>query len=419
MKIARGIVALLALAAVSCLAHADVVDLLKAGLAARKRGDLDAAIRFYSEAISAGGLSDTNLAQVLGSRGVTFDLKGETDRAIGDFNEAIRLKPDYGGAYIYRGLALVKKREYDRAITDFSEAITRDPSVAFLAFNDRANVYKITDEYDKAIGDYGRAIQRNPGYAAAYFNRASLSLTRGEYDEAITDFDRAIGLRPNYAEAYGNRAVAYQMKGEIDKAIVDFDSAVHLNPYDPVPVTNRGTVYAAIGEFGRAVADFRSAIVLKPSVAGFHVKRAQASLYLGHVDEAIAALKTALQLDPSNAFAAIWLHVAHLKAAADDTLEMKQVAASIDWNQWPAVILQLFLGGATPERVKAAAVTNADQKRRSERECQVAFYLGVFDLKKGDKTGAVDRFQVARDSCPSTLIEFAAAKAELISLQSK
>src|SRR6202040_1597087 len=114
-------------------------DLLKAGLAARKRGDLDAAIRFYSEAISAGGLSDTNLAQVLGSRGVTFDLKGETDRAIGDFNEAIRLKPDYGGAYIYRGLALVKKREYDRAITDFSEAITRDPSVAFLAFNDRAN----------------------------------------------------------------------------------------------------------------------------------------------------------------------------------------------------------------------------------------------------------------------------------------
>jgi hypothetical protein len=69
--------------------------------------------------------------------------------------------------------------------------------------------------------------------------------------------------------------------------------------------------------------------------------------------------------------------------------------------------------------VKAAATTNTDQKRRSERECQVAFYLGVFDLKKGDKTGAVDRFQVARDSCPSTLIEFAAAKAELISLQSK
>jgi lipoprotein NlpI len=280
-------------------------------------------------------------------------------------------------------------------------------------------VYEITGEDDKAIGDYGRAIQRNLGYAEAYFNRASLSLTRGGYDEAITDFDHAIGLQPNYAEAYGNRAVAYQMKGEIDKAIADFDTAVHLNPYDPVPFANRGTVYAAIGEFARAVADFRSAIALKPSVAGFHIKRAQASLYLGHVDEAIAALKSALQLDPSNAFAAIWLHIAHLKAAADDTLEMKQFAASIDWNQWPAVILQLFLGDATSERVKEAAVINTDQERRSERDCQVAFYLGVFDLKNGDKIGAVDRFQVTRDSCPSTLIEFAAAKAELIRLQSK
>jgi lipoprotein NlpI len=288
-----------------------------------------------------------------------------------------------------------------------------------MAFNDRANVYETTGEYDKAIGDYGRAIQRNPGYAEAYFNRARLSIIRGEYDEAITDFDHVVGLRPNYAEAYRNRGVAFQMKGEIDKAIADFDSAVHLDPYDPVPFANRGTVYAAIGEFTRAVTDFRSAIALKPSVAGFHVKRAQAILYLGHVDEAIAALKTALQLDPSNAFAAIWLHIAHLKAAADDTLEMKQVAASIDWNQWPAVILQLFLGDTTSERVKEAAVINADRTRRSVRECQAAFYLGVFDLEKGDKTGAVDRFQAARDSCSSTLIEFAAAKAELMHLVSK
>ena len=86
MKVARCIVALLVLTAVGCPVHAVVVDLLKAGLAARKSGDLDAAIRFYSESISTSSLSDTNLALVLGSRGVTFDLKGETDRAIADFD---------------------------------------------------------------------------------------------------------------------------------------------------------------------------------------------------------------------------------------------------------------------------------------------------------------------------------------------
>jgi hypothetical protein len=72
----RLIVALLALAVVSCLAQAGVLDLLSAGLDARKWGDLDAAVKFYTGAISAGGLSDADLALVLGSSGVTFGIKG-------------------------------------------------------------------------------------------------------------------------------------------------------------------------------------------------------------------------------------------------------------------------------------------------------------------------------------------------------
>jgi tetratricopeptide (TPR) repeat protein len=83
-------------ASISCLAYADVLDLLKGGLAARSRGELDGAIDFYTQAIATGSLSDANLAIVLGSRGVTFDMKGEIDKAIDDFNEAIHLKPDYG-----------------------------------------------------------------------------------------------------------------------------------------------------------------------------------------------------------------------------------------------------------------------------------------------------------------------------------
>ncbi len=65
-------------------------------------------------------------------------------------------------------------------------------------------------------------------------------------------------------------------------------------------------------------------------------------LYIEQVDGAIADLETAIQLKPSDVFAVIWLHLAHLRAGVDDTVEMKQIAAGIDENSWPAVILQCY-----------------------------------------------------------------------------
>jgi lipoprotein NlpI len=258
-----------------------------------------------------------------------------------------------------------------------------------------------------------------PRYAKAYFNRAGLRLIRGEYDDAISDYGHAIELQPNYAEAYRNRADAHQMKGEIDKAIADYSFAIRFNSFDPATFANRGAAYASAGEFERAVTDFSSAIALKPEVAEFHFKRALSRMYVGQVDGAMADLKTTLELKPSSIFAVIWLHVAHVRAAVDDTADMKQVAAKVDRNQWPKVILQLFIGGATQDELSTESLVDADEKTRTERKCLAAFYLGLFNLEKGDATAAGDRLQAARESCPPALMEFAAAKAELLRLQSR
>jgi lipoprotein NlpI len=69
---------------------------------------------------------------VLISRGVAYDMMGQMDRAIDDFNAAIRPNPDHSDLYIHRGLAWAKKRDFNRAIADFSDAIQRDPSRAFF-----------------------------------------------------------------------------------------------------------------------------------------------------------------------------------------------------------------------------------------------------------------------------------------------
>ena len=56
--------------------------------------------------------------------------KGEYDKAIADYNEAIRLDPLDAHAYYRRGVAWTLKDEYDKAIADYTEAIRLDPKDA-------------------------------------------------------------------------------------------------------------------------------------------------------------------------------------------------------------------------------------------------------------------------------------------------
>ena len=69
------------------------------------------------------------------NRGVAYSDKGDTDRAIADFTEAIRLDPKYANAYVNRGVAYGDKGENDRAIADYTEAIRLDPKFAHAYCN--------------------------------------------------------------------------------------------------------------------------------------------------------------------------------------------------------------------------------------------------------------------------------------------
>jgi tetratricopeptide (TPR) repeat protein len=106
------------------------------GIAYRRIGDLERAIKDYDEAIRL----NPRAADAFNNRGNAFRLRDELDRAMRDYDEALRLNPHYAHAYNNRGIIFLEMGEVDRAIEDFSKAIAEDPSYS-NAFRNLALAY--------------------------------------------------------------------------------------------------------------------------------------------------------------------------------------------------------------------------------------------------------------------------------------
>jgi tetratricopeptide (TPR) repeat protein len=260
------------------------------------KGDYNRAIADYGQAIQ---LKPDNAAAYY-NRGVAYYHKSDTDRAIADFDQAIQLKPDDAEAYVNRGVAYDDKGDTDRAITDYDQAIQLKPDFA-EAYNNRGNAYVDKGDYDRAIADFDKVIQLKPDLAETYGNRGIVYANKGDYDRAIADYDKAIQLKPDFAETYYNRGLAYYYKGDTERAIADYDQAIQLKPDYADAYVNRGLAYAGKGDYNRAIADYGKAIQLRPDFADAYYNRGGAYYSKGDTDRALADLVKTIQLQPNDA----------------------------------------------------------------------------------------------------------------------
>jgi tetratricopeptide (TPR) repeat protein len=114
-------------------------------------------------------------------------------------------------------LAAQSFNQTERAIQDFDQAIKLDPN-SVQAFYNRAIAYFKVHQTDRAVRDFDQAIKLDPNNTYALTNRGVVYATVGQYAPALQDFDQAIGLDPNNANAFYDLGLVKQKSGDVGTA---------------------------------------------------------------------------------------------------------------------------------------------------------------------------------------------------------
>jgi tetratricopeptide (TPR) repeat protein len=225
--------------------------------------------------------------------GKEANIKGDLDRAVRDFSEAIRIDPKYPDTYLERGQAFFKLGDTQRAIADYSAALVHDPQFG-AALRARGMAHLYLGKTDLALADLSKAIElgeSDPRLLApielfyARRSRGSIYDSMQQYDLEIAECTALIesythdpvladALAANYgsagaanilAKVYRQRASAFVRRSSVERAVADLTQAIPLSSdRGYAALIDRSKLHEGLGRNDLAAADARAALNIRP-----------------------------------------------------------------------------------------------------------------------------------------------------------
>ncbi|MPY90221.1 MAG: tetratricopeptide repeat protein [Luteitalea sp.] len=199
-------------------------------------------------------------------RGLAHQDKGEIERAIAAYHEALRIQPDYVQAHVNLLAAYVSLSDWGKARQYYEKtvALHRDSAEAHYNYG---IVLSRQGNRLKARRAFRKALQINPFYAEAHSNIGYIEAQDGDLELAAKHFRLALQHRPGYREAQYNLARVLMERNEFHDVIALLEPSVDVvDDYSPRLLHTLADACTRAGLFESGISYARKAAELAASL---------------------------------------------------------------------------------------------------------------------------------------------------------
>ena len=287
--------------------------------------------------------------------GIAYLEAGQYNRAIPEFEAAIKLDADFIGAHCALCRAYLQQDELEKASTSVTAALkldaTHQPALLLCdtithAYYNKGKDHLNTERYTEAVSIFQKALTLDADLGGnsqvsdieskhiyAHLGAAYIGLKA--YREAIDALQNAIALDADLVDAHYNLGYAYVEQGHYDEAIPHLERAITIAPNFKRAHYNLARAYRESGNLEAAThaltetlrldPNYRRAHELANSIKQAHYNKGITYLNDERYSEAITAFQNAITLDADFTTAHYNLGLTYLKmetyARAVDTLQ--------------------------------------------------------------------------------------------------
>jgi tetratricopeptide (TPR) repeat protein len=231
-------------------------------------------------------------------RGQAAHAHGDLEKALGFYEQALKVRPEFPEAQFQRGNALTSLGKLPEAEAALRAAIALKKNWA-LPYSTLAALLLRSDRDSEAEQLLRQAITIDKEDGLALRLLADVRLRAGDAKESLDLAKRAIAIPEAPVSAWVTLAIAQKASGEKTGAKATLDRVLGEDSQNVAALIERADLLTEEKNFDAAIADLNAAIKLKPGDKGIASRLADTYQKAGKPEQALAVAKAAgLEVQP-------------------------------------------------------------------------------------------------------------------------
>jgi tetratricopeptide (TPR) repeat protein len=244
--------------------------------------------------------NDPQKVQNLCREGFRFTIRGEYQKALSYFQEAVATRPDDADAWFGLGNCYIGLEQPEEAIAAYREVIRTDPDNANAYYN-LGLYYRQLGRYESAVATFQDALKVDSEHIPSRFEMGEALGQMGRSEEEKQAYLDIIAQSPKFYPAYFRLGLVCNRLGQYEEALSAQEKVLALKPDFAPAQFARGLIYANMGNDRQEANAYREALRIDPDFVEAHYNLGLYFLRRGERDAALEEYKILKKLDADQA----------------------------------------------------------------------------------------------------------------------